>query len=528
MIFSSRLSRLFCLTFSTLSMLLSTCGSSNTASVPSPAASNPVPTVSPSPSPSPTPTPPPITSNTLSLQNGATQISCDGKTFPAQWTWGANGNAASGQPQAATSGEPKIEQWRGGKLIATYSHFGTSGSYSAANTFPGADPAGGAFSRVPYRQFAEGDEYRVYPAVYEGETQQPWIGPMMASYLGALETPKNITIRGITVNGVRPLLRLPSTGGSNNTLGQGMIYFDKSENIVFENFEIESTPKSGALGKAAIYVNGAKNLTLRNLRLHGFKAQDANGIFGTENNSGTLRLENLELYDNGGGNGPEHNFYIGASKLDPNFTVHMTGSYSHDVYYGHLFKSRAQKNILEGNYFMGTTAAAGTQSENYLVDVPNGGVLTMRNNVLAKNASGDNSNGLMVTFKMEGATDTRPDSITIEHNTFVAYTRYFDSQQHQVAPFSFFYPSKNPTASDFPVANAKVRGNAYIGLCQHYGSELNYRGADYFEGWFDVLNNDFSLRGQALVAQGTAAASPGYAFPLGVSTRVNNQAGARD
>lgn len=306
--------------------------------------------------------------------------------------------------------------------------------------------------------------------------------------MGALEAPKNIIIRGITVNGVRPLLRLPSTGGSNNTLAQGIIYFDKSENIVFENFDIESTPKSGALGKAAIYFNGAKNLTLRNLRLHGFKAQSANGIFGTDNNSGTLRLENLELYDNGGGNGPENNFYIGASKADPNFTVHMACAYSHDVYYGHLFKSRAQKNILEGNYFMGT-AAAGTQSENYSFDVPNGGELIMRNNGLAKNASGDNRNGLTVTFKMEGATDTRADAITIERNTFVSYTRYFDSQQHQVAPFSFFYPSKNPTAADFPVKNFSVRGNAYIGLCQHFGSELNYRGADYFEGWFDLIRS---------------------------------------
>jgi hypothetical protein len=475
--------------------------------------------------PTPAPIPPPT--NTLTLQNGPTQIVCDGKTFPTQGIWGENGNAASGQPQAATSGTPKIEQYRAGKLVATYSHFGTSGSYSAANTFPGADPTGGAFSRVPYRQFADGDEYRVYPAVYEGETQQPWIGPMVASYLGLTEIPKNITIRGMTVNGVRPVIRLPATGAPNNTLGQGMIYFDQSENIIFDNFDIESTTSSGSVGKAAIYVNGAKNLTLRNLRIHGFKAQDANGIFGTDNNSGTLRMEYIELFDNGGGNGPEHNIYIGASKLDPNFTVHMTGSYSHSAFYGHLYKSRAQKNILEGNYFRGTLGSA-QQAENYLVDVPNGGVLTMRNNVLVKNASGDNSNGLMVTFKMEGASDTRSDAITIEHNTFVAYSRYYDSQQHQLAPYSFFYPPKNPAAADFPVANIKVRGNAYVGLCHHYGIELNYRGTDYVEGWFDLLNSDFSLKGIGQVAQSSATQSPSYSFPLGVGVRVGNQAGARD
>lgn len=492
-------------------------GTSTTSTAPTPA-----------PAPAPTPTPPPT--NTLSLLNGPTQIACEGKTYPTQWLWGASGNAASAQPQAATSGTPKIEQYRNGQLIATYAHFGFSGQRSAQNTGGTTDPSGGAFSRSLYRQFADGDEYRVYPAVYEGETQQPWIGPMAANDAEynqqIFPQPKNIKIIGVTVNGVRPAIRLPATGASNNTLGQGIVYFDKSENITFENFDIDGA-STGGVGKAAIYVNGATNLTLRNLRIHGFKAHDANGIFGTDANTGTLRMENIELFDNGGGNGPEHNIYIGASKLDPNFTVHMTGSYSHDAYYGHLFKSRAQKNILEGNYFRGTLGGA-QQAENYLVDVPNGGALTMRNNVLVKNASGDGSNGLMVTFKMEGAADTRPDSITIEHNTFVAHSLYYDSQQHQLAPFSFFYPQKNPAAADFPVANVKVRGNAFIGLCQHYSAELNYRGADYVEGWFDMLNNDFSLKGLGVVAQSSAMLSPSYAFPLGTTTRTNNQVGARD
>jgi hypothetical protein len=500
------------------SCLLASCGGSSSKSSTSTSTSTPT----------SVPTPPP--SNTLSLVNGPTQISCDGKTFPTQWIWGANGNAASGQPQAATSGTPKIEQYRNGQLVATYSHFGFSGTWSQPNTGAGVDPTGGAFSRSPYRQFAEGDEYLVYPAVYEGETQQPYIAPMFATDAeynqGIAQTPKNIKIRGVTVNGVRPVIRLPATGASNNTLGQGIVYFAKSEGITFENFDIDGT-STGGVGKAAIYVNGATNLTLRNLRIHGFKAQKANGIFGTDQNVGTLRLENIELYDNGGDNGPEHNIYIGASSVDANFAVHMTGSYSHDAFYGHLFKSRAQKNILEGNYFRGTLAGA-QQAENYLVDIPNGGALTMRNNVLVKNASGDNSNGLMVTFKMEGSSDNRSDAIIIEHNTFVTHTRYFDSQQHQVAPYSFFYPQKNPAAADFPVANVSVRGNAYVGLCQHYSAELNYRGADYLEGWFDLLNNEFSLRGQAIVPQGSATLSPSYKFPLGVGVRAGNQAGARD
>ncbi len=499
---------------------------------PSPTPPPPSPTPPPPPSPTPTPPPPPPT-NTLTLQNGPSQISCAAKTFPTQWIWGANGNAASAQPLPASSGTPKIEQYRNGNLVATYSHFGFSGQRSAENLGNGVvDPSGGAFSRSLYRQFADGDEYLVYPAVYEGETQQPYLGTLAASdaeySLGesAWQFPKNIRIRGVTVNGVRPLLRLPSTGASNNTLGQALVYFGKSENVVFENFDIEAT-SAGSVGRSAIFVDGSKNLTLRNLRIHGFKNQQGNGIFGADQNSGTLNLENLELYDNGGGGGPEHNFYIGRSAIDPSFTVHLTGSYSHDVFYGHLFKSRAQRNILEGNYFMGTAGTGGVQSENFLVDTPNGGELVLRNNVLVKTNSGDNSNGIMVTFKLEGASDTRPDAITIEHNTFVAFSQYYDSQQHQVTPFTFFYPPKDPSVAGFPVQNVSVRGNAFIGLCQHYSTELNYRGTDYLEGWFDLLNTDFSLRGTATVAGGTANLSPSYVFPLGTGTRSSNQVGAR-
>ena len=86
-----------------------------------------------------------------------------------------------------------------------------------------------------------------------------------------------------------------------------------------------------------------------------------------------LLLENVELDSNGGNNGPEHNAYINASGVDPYFTFRVQGSWSHDAYYGHALKSRAQRTIVEGSYLSGSRAAPGTQTETYLLDVPDGG-----------------------------------------------------------------------------------------------------------------------------------------------------------
>ncbi len=454
---------------------------------------------------------------------------CTTNQFPPQWNWTPAPYAD--QPRAATSGTPLIKHYRNGQLIATYSSFGQTGNFGRENMQDNPDPAAGAFHRQGYQNWKDGDLFEVYPAVYEGENQQPWIGPGYINYAdylaGKFNPPKNITIRGITVNGVRPVIRLNGIGASYNTLNQSAVYFDKSENIVFENFDIDGRGTTG-VGKAAIYLLGGKNIRLRNLRIYGFKNAQANGIFGAGQYSGYLLLENIELFDNGGANGPEHNIYLNRSSVDPNFTVYMLGSWSHDAYYGHLFKSRAQRNILEGNYFMGTRSTNGIQTENYLVDVPEGGTLVMRNNVLVKNFSGDSSNGISVTFAGENQNNAANNRILIENNTFVAFSKYYDTQNHPLFPYLFYYPLKVPGTAGFPSFPLTVRNNVYVGYCKTGNATLDYRGAGALELNHNQIDQSFRLRTPRSTGNFATLGTLGYEHYKRYILRGNLNTGARD
>jgi hypothetical protein len=476
---------------------------------------------------------PTTTSEVYSPVTNFSSTYCADGVFPDQWVWNP-ANLREAVPQAASEadGQPLIKQVRAGKVIATYTSFGGTGTTTDADNTDAHDTTGGAFHRTPYTNWQEGDIFEVYPAVYEGANQQPWIGPMVDNYTnfmaGQLSIPKNITIRGMTVNGKRPVIRNPSTGASNNTLGQGIVYIDQSENIAIENLEIQDSSLGGGIGKAGIYINGAKNLTLRDVKIMGFKTHEANGIFGTGNNTGTLRLERVELDSNGGGGGPEHNAYINASTTDPNFTVYMTGSWTHGAYYGHLFKSRAQVNVFEGNYFMGSRWDGTTQTENYLADFPNGGRVTLRNNIFVKNRSGDNSNAMSVTYAMEGVTDARALSLDIEHNTFVSLDRTYDAS-HPIYPMQFYYPAQIPNDAGFPVINTVIAHNVFVGYCQQNQAFMDFRGNNPLELNFNQLDQSFRPRDTT-----TTGGNPNikgtleYAHPMKSIPRITALPGARD
>lgn len=455
---------------------------------------------------------------------------CTDNNYPAQWEW--NPSSTQGQPLAATSGTPTIKHIRNGIVIASYTQL--AGDRSAADNTSGKDATVGPFRRAPYTQWRDGDVFEIYPAVYEGEDQQIYIGPNYdnnAAYTATQQSiPKNITIRGITVNGYRPVIKLPSTGASNNTLGQGLIYVGKSENITIENIDVVSNDTDqGSIGKAGIYINGGLNATLRNVRVSGFKNKSANGIFGTTNNSGTLTLENIELSNNGGGGGPEHNIYINASSLDNNFTVKLKGSWSHDSYYGHLFKSRAQINVLEGNYFQGSKSNSGEMRESWLVDVPDGGTLIAKNNIFVKTFSGNSTNGASITFAVEKSAGNydknRPWALRIEHNTFVAFSRYFDDLKHETYPL--FLKMDTPILS----ANHSVKNNIFIGYCQtpsQTGSASTYRGDNYLIANFNEIDQSFRPRSINIATSTDIVGTPNYLHRQRWQLRRTTAIGAKD
>lgn len=457
------------------------------------------------------------------------------ESYPTQWAWDPNNTTQ--QPRAATAADgltPLIQQVRNGVVIATYSSFGSgtgcsvqpNGSY---NPQPSADTGCGPFSRTRadiYRLWQSGDTFLVYPAVYTGNTNNIYIAPNVDYYMGPTYVPSNITIQGVTVNGIRPVILDPVPILWDFASGQAPIYIfnggdnsgaSNSSNITIQNLDLAYDTDNGFWGMSGIYINGGTNITLSQMRVHGLELEltntgGANGIFVTPNNMGTLTLNQIELYQDGGAsNALHHNIYVNASAIDPNFTVHMLNSWSHDAFYGHLFKSRAQINILEGNYFQGGLPQGGayTQAENYLVDIPNGGQLIMRNNVLAKNASGPNSNGAAITFAVEGFDTTRTNSIDIENNTFVAFAATYDGY-HPIWPFFFLggvtTGTSGTTFPGLPSTPVVVSNNSFVGFCPAAG----YLGSTSETAAFGEINPDFSFVNPALSYDITQAGTPAY------------------
>ncbi len=446
---------------------------------------------------------------------------CSTSVYPAQWTW--NPATIQTKPEPATTGTPMMKQIRNGVVIATFNNLGGDAGYSFPNSQDGQDPSKGPFRRTPYTQWRSGDVFEIYPAVYSGPTMQIYIGRNIANdaayTAGNYDTPANITIRGVTVNGKRPVIVNPPGGASNSNYGQSLVYVEAASNITIENIDIVDAPTGGNLGKAAIYANGAANLTLRNVRIAGFKQHHANGIFGTSNNTGTLLLENVELDGNGGSSGPEHNAYINASATDPNYTFHVKNSWSHSSYYGHALKSRAQRTVVEGSYLSGDTATAGQQTETYLLDVPDGGVLIARNNIFVKGFSGDNSNGASLTFGVESQNPGRTWGLTVEHNTFVALSRFYDTQNHRLYPLFLSSLAPGPRVVD---------ANLFVGYCATGNTSQDFRGTKAATLNFNQIDLAFRPRTPQLTGNPAIVGTPRYSHLAVSSTRTTAALGARD
>jgi len=434
---------------------------------------------------------------------------CQGLDYPPEWTWAADN--VHHNPGSATAGTAQIVQIRNGVAIATYTNFGANGPNCTfkgdgtdwQNPGPPAASGCGAFARNhTWRLWAPGDVFLVSSAAYTGPNQQPYIaaqydGPQQY-YNNQLTPMQNITIRGVVRNNLRPAIYL-NTLASDNTLNQAPVYFGASSGVTWSDINVIGQPGL-SVGKSGVYIDGTHNLHFIRSRVSGFLqvSGSGNGVFATGNNTGYLGLAELELDHNGGQDGPEHNAYINASLTDPNYTVYLQHSWSHDAYYGHLFKSRAQNTVISGDYLQGGLPQNGqSQAEAYLLDVPNGGGLIVRNTVFVKNASGPFSNGMSTVYGEEGNDNggpfTRVNTISITNNTYVSLTNLFDGQ-HPTFPFGFFYPFVMPGGAGWP-ANTPytIQYNAFVGYCPTGNPVYDYNGDLALTEGFTELNQDYTL-----------------------------------
>ncbi len=177
--------------------------------------------------------------------------------------------------------------------------------------------------------------------------------------------------------------------------------------LMLQNFSFSGAAVSNEAGGngAGIRYEGGK-LVLFNDAFY----NNQNGLMGGAGGDGTTHeivIDHSLFSGNGSGSGNTHNIYVGAvDKLT------VTNSIFEKANVGHELKSRALENTITDNVFR--NGPTGTAS--YEIDLPNGGVDVVRNNVIEKGPMAQNTS--MVHFGGEGL-PYAGSSLLLEGNTFI-------------------------------------------------------------------------------------------------------------
>jgi hypothetical protein len=141
-----------------------------------------------------------------------------------------------------------------------------------------------------------------------------------------------ITIRGMLRNGKRPAIK-----GGTNTIGV------HGSHYVFEGLDVSG-------GTSRCIFHHADDVTVRNTVVHDCPAH---GILGADNGSGSLTLEQVEVYRSGQGD-RKHQIYIATDEeMYPDAVFRMQHSYVHDGNGGNNVKTRAGRNEIYYNWIEG-------------------------------------------------------------------------------------------------------------------------------------------------------------------------------
>ncbi|WP_437753836.1 hypothetical protein [Sorangium sp. So ce1389] len=148
---------------------------------------------------------------------------------------------------------------------------------------------------------------------------------------GGTSTAK-ITIRGVRVNGKRPVLQ-----GGTNTIEVN------ANHVVLEGFDVTG-------GSARCIFHHGHDVTIRDTVVHDCAAH---GILGADSDSGSLTLEYVEVYRCGSGT-QKHPIYIATDETAyPGAVFRMQHSYVHDAIGGNAVKTRAERNEIYYNWIEG-------------------------------------------------------------------------------------------------------------------------------------------------------------------------------
>jgi hypothetical protein len=203
----------------------------------------------------------------------------------------------------------------------------------------------------------------------------------------------------LTIRGVGGRAKLLAAGQSAENKATWVI---KGRNAVVERIEFAEAVSTNGNG-AGIRAEGI-NLTVRDCYFH----DNQEGILSALNTTTSrIVIENSEFDRDGGNGGYSHEIYISNVAQ-----LIVRGSYFHHGRVGHLIKSRAQQNVIIANRI--TDEASGSAS--YEIDLPNGGLNIVINNLIEQ--SGLTQNSTMLENALEGPKNPIQ-QLWVVNNTFV-------------------------------------------------------------------------------------------------------------
>jgi hypothetical protein len=245
-------------------------------------------------------------------------------------------------------------------------------------------------------------------------------------------------------------------------------YFDcaiwRANNLVIEGAGPEATVITDKVcGGKGVFVTDGNKITVRNLTLGRARVGDYNGA-GIRAEGGDLTVEHVRIINNQdgilGNPSPQATIIIRDSEFDRNGTCEGGGGCAHAIYIneikllriertritetkqGHSIKSRAARTEV-----IGCTIEDGPKgTSSYVVDIPNGGSVVLRDSTIEKGPKSENHTAALIIGEEGINQPTR--EITVTNNTFQVDGDYN----------SFLVD--NRTATDAELKGNKLLGNA--------------------------------------------------------------------
>ncbi len=176
--------------------------------------------------------------------------------------------------------------------------------------------------------------------------------------------------KDISIVGVGGMANFVATVAPPN--GKGILV--TQSDVTIENLSFSGAAVPDNNGAGIRYEGG--NLVIIDSYFH----DNQDGLLANSAPNGTIRIVGSEFANNGAGDGYSHNLYVNNIA-----SLVIDDSYFHDADIGHQIKSRAQSTTITNSRIHD-----GDGTGSYSIDLPNGGVGVIQNNVIEQGAHSDN------------------------------------------------------------------------------------------------------------------------------------------